>query len=99
MPKALHLYDVIIRPVVTESSQHLADEEGVYIFEVDKRANKPIIKEAVQTIFGVDVVKVRTAIVPVKRGRRGRQVVVRKSEWKKAFVTLAPGQKIEQFGA
>lgn len=98
MPKALHLYDIIRRPVVTEEAQRLADEENVYVFEVDMRANKPMVKEAVQTIFGVDVVKVRTAIMPAKRGQRGRQTVIRRSEWKKAMVTVAPGQKIELKG-
>jgi large subunit ribosomal protein L23 len=98
MPKALHLYDIIRRPVITEEAQRLADEENVYVFEVDMRANKPMIKDAVQTIFGVDVVKVRTANMPAKRGRRWRQAVVRRSAWKKALVTVAPGQKIDLYG-
>jgi large subunit ribosomal protein L23 len=98
MPKALHLYDVIRRPVITEESQRMADEENVYTFEVDMRANKPIIKEAVETVFGVSVLKVRTAIMPAKRGQRFRQKIVRRSEWKKAIVTVAPGQKIDMFG-
>jgi large subunit ribosomal protein L23 len=98
MPKALHLYDIIRRPVITEASQRLANEENVYTFEVDMRANKPMIKEAVETVFGVEVLKVRTAIMPAKRGQRFRQAIVRRSQWKKAMVTVTPGQKIELFG-
>ncbi|HEC23978.1 MAG TPA: 50S ribosomal protein L23 [Chloroflexi bacterium] len=97
MPE-LHLYDVIRRPVVTEKSQRLTDEHNVYVFEVDMRANKPLIKEAVEAIFDVDVIKVRTAIMPAKRGRRLRKTYIRKKAWKKAYVTVAPGQKIDVYG-
>lgn len=98
MPKALHLYDVIKRPIITEETERLMDEENVYVFEVDMRANKPIIADAVRAVFGVGVEKVRTAIMPAKRGRRWRRTIVRKSQWKKALVTVTPGQKIDLFG-
>lgn len=95
----LHLYDVIKRPVVTEKSQARSDKEGVYTFEVDMRANKPLVKEAVEAIFGVSVLAVRTAVMPAKRGRRQRKFYVRTSEWKRAVVTIAAGQTIELFGS
>ncbi|NDJ51753.1 MAG: 50S ribosomal protein L23 [Chloroflexi bacterium] len=98
MPKPLHLFDVVIRPVVTEKSQILQDEQNVYVFEVDMRANKPQIKAAVEEIFDVDVRKVRTAVVPPKRGRRGRSEYIRKKAWKKAYVTVEPGDSIDLFG-
>jgi large subunit ribosomal protein L23 len=94
----VHLYDIIRRPVVTEKSEEMADEMNVYVFEVDMRANKPMIKEAVETVFDVDVVKVRTAVMPAKRGRRLRKTYIRKKAWKKAIVTVAPGQGIDLFG-
>jgi large subunit ribosomal protein L23 len=94
----LHLYDVIRRPVITEKSERLTDEHNVYVFEVDLRANKPMIKEAVEAIFDVDVLRVRTAIMPAKRGRRLRSTYIRKKQWKKAYVTVAPGQNINLYG-
>jgi large subunit ribosomal protein L23 len=98
MSGELHLYDVIRRPVITEKSEALTDEHNVYVFEVDPRANKAMIKDAVQTIFDVDVVAVRTAVMPAKLGRRLRKIYIRKSEWKKAYVTIAAGQSIDLFG-
>jgi large subunit ribosomal protein L23 len=94
----LHLYDVIRRPIVTEKTTALADEQNTYCFEVDLRANKPLIKEAVETIFGVTVQRVRTAVMPQKMGRRLRKRYIRAGEWKKAYVTVQPGQKIDLFG-
>ena len=99
MSGELHLYDVIRRPVITEKSTRLTDENNVYVFEVDMRANKSLIKEAVESIFDVEVLKVRTAIMPAKLGRRLRKTYIRKKEWKKAYVTVAPGQSIDMFGA
>lgn len=93
----IHLYDVIVRPVVTEKSSAMADEERQYTFEVDMRANKIQVKEAVEVIFDVTVDKVATMVVPAKRGQRGRRIYQRKKTWKKAVVTLAPGQTIDLF--
>lgn len=95
----LHLYDVIRRPVISEKTTAQAAEHNVYVFEVDSRANKPLIKEAVEAIFGVSVLKVRTAVMPAKRGRRMRKSFIRTKEWKKAFVTVAPGQSIDLYGS
>jgi large subunit ribosomal protein L23 len=97
MPE-LHLYDVIRRPVITEKSERLTEEHNVYIFEVDLRANKPLIKEAVEAIFDVEVLRVRTAIMPAKRGKRLRRAYIRKKQWKKAYITVAPGQNINLYG-
>ena len=93
----LHLYDIIKRPVITERSNIMVGELNQFVFEVDLRANKIQIKEAVETIFNVDVIKVATMIQPLKRGRRGRKYYQRSAEWKKAIVTLPKGQTIPLF--
>ncbi len=93
----LHIYDVLRRPVVSEKTAIMTDEKNQYVFEVAAEANKIQIKEAVQVIFEVEVVKVNTMIVPAKRGRRGRNWYLRSRQWKKAVVTLAADQKIELF--
>jgi large subunit ribosomal protein L23 len=94
----MHLYEILRRPVVTEKSNFQSDVLGQYTFEVDRRANKKQIKDAVETVFSVTVERVRVINMPAKRVRRyGRREVVRKSGWKKAVVTLAPGDRIEFF--
>jgi large subunit ribosomal protein L23 len=93
----LHLYDVLVRPVVTEHSQNLSEANSQYVFEVHLDATKPQIKQAVETIFDKKVVKVNTMIMPAKRGQRGRRTYWRSKEWKKAIVTLASGEKIDLF--
>lgn len=98
MSQDIHLFDVIRRPVITEKSTRLQDENNVYVFEVDLRADKPLIKDAVEAIFDVDVIKVRTAIMPAKLGQRLRKLFIRKKMWKKAYVTIEPGQFIDLFG-
>ena len=93
----LHIYDVLRRPVVSEKSAVMTDEKNQYVFEVAEEANKIQIKEAIEVIFEVEVVKVNTMIVPAKRGRRGRNWYLRSKQWKKAVVTLATDQTIELF--
>jgi large subunit ribosomal protein L23 len=93
----LHLYDVIRRPVVTEKSAIQSDDLNHYVFEVAPDANKIQIKEAIEVIFEVDVLKVRTMVMPAKRGRRGRNWYLRSRQWKKAIVTLPDDQSIELF--
>jgi len=95
--KQLHLYDIIKRPVITEKTHEMADANNQYVFEVDMRANKVQIAEAVMRIFDVDVLNVNTMVVPAKRGRRLRKYYVRKKAWKKAVVTVPPGQTISLF--
>jgi len=93
----LHLYDIVKRPVVTEKSAVQSDELNQYVFEVAPDANKIQIKEAIEVIFEVEVIKVNTMVMPAKRGHRGRNWYVRSRQWKKAIVTLAEGQTIELF--
>jgi large subunit ribosomal protein L23 len=93
----LHIYDVLRRPVVSEKTAVMTDEKNQYVFEVAEEANKIQIKEAIEVIFEVEVVKVNTMIVPAKRGRRGRNWYLRSKQWKKAVVTLATDQTIELF--
>jgi large subunit ribosomal protein L23 len=95
----LHLYDVIRRPVISEKSTAMVDNENKYVFEVDSRANKIQIKEAVEEIFELEdqVLKVNTMVMPAKRGRRGKNVYIRSVQWKKAVVTVEDGVSIELF--
>ena len=88
------LYQVIKRPVVTEKSNSLNEKLNQVVFEVDWDASKSEIKHAVEKIFNVKVEKVRTMRVAGKVKNYGRKSVHRKSAWKKAFVTLKEGSKI-----
>ncbi|MCL4239466.1 MAG: 50S ribosomal protein L23 [Anaerolineae bacterium] len=97
MSKQLHLYDVIKRPVITEKSHAMADEQRQYVFEVDLRANKIQIAEAVMRLFNVDVLKVHTMVMPRKRGLRLRRAYTRHPAWKKAIVTIPADQSISLF--
>jgi large subunit ribosomal protein L23 len=89
--------DIIITPVVSEKSYALI-EENVYTFVVDKRASKPEIHDAVESIFGVKVVKVNTLNRKGKtqRTRRSNRTG-RRPDTKRAIVTVAPGERIELF--
>ena len=91
----MHLYEVLRRPLITEKSTIL-HIEGKYAFEVAGEASKPQIKQAVEKAFKVKVTAVNVMLVPGKRRRVGRQQVAGPS-WKKAIVTLKPGDKIELF--
>lgn len=95
MPKAIHPYEVLRRPIVTEKSTLLA-HQGKYVFEVAVGANKPQIAEAVQKAFNVHVVDVNTIHVRGKMKRYGRNIG-RQVSWKKAIVTLQPGEQIQVF--
>ena len=95
MPKEIHPYAVLLRPIITEKTTILTGADK-YVFEVDVRANKNQIKEAVQLAFNVRVTDVNTMKVKGKPKRFGRKVTVR-PDWKKAIVTLVPGDKIELF--
>jgi large subunit ribosomal protein L23 len=90
--------DLIKRPIITERTTELM-EQGKYVFEVDKRANKTEIRQAVEKLFGVKVAAVNTMRVPGKRKRVGRFIGYT-SERKKAIVKLAPDSKpIEIFNS
>lgn len=91
----MNLFDVLRRPLVTEKNTIL-QSEGKYGFEVAKDANKLMIKQAVEKAFKVSVVSVNVMTVRGKERRVGRRVVPG-SSWKKAVVTLKPGDKIQIF--
>lgn len=88
------LFNVIVRPVLTEKTTSLGEEQRQYCFEVKREANKVEIRQAIEKLFGVKVVDVRTAIQRGKEKRFGRHVAQR-SNWKKAYVTLAEGNDID----
>lgn len=92
----IQYYDMIIRPVVTEKTNDQKDEDNQVTFEVDPRANRIEIKRAVEAIFNVKVAGVRTMNIKGKVKRRGR-ILGKRKDWKKAIVTLMPGQSIEFF--
>lgn len=92
----MRMQDVIRRPVVTEKSTIARESSNVVTLAVDPRANKHQIRAAVEGLFDVTVVDVRTIRMPRKKRRVGK-FVGRKPEWKKAIVELAPGQSIEFF--
>ena len=90
------IYDVVIRPIITEQSMEQADIKK-YAFEVAKDANKIEIKNAVEGIFGVKVDKVTTINVRGKEKRMGRYPAGRTAQWKKAVVKLTADSKTIEF--
>ena len=91
----MHPYEVLRRPLITEKNTEL-QAQGKYVFEVDREANKPQIKQAVEKAFGVTVTTVNVMTIHSEMRRVGRRQVFTRS-WKKAIVTLQPGDKIELF--
>jgi len=93
------IHDVIRRPLITEKSSYQTSNLNQYVFEVSLDATKGLVKDAVETFFDVDVLRVNIINVPPKRSRRwrNRRLMVRRSAYKKAIVTLAPGDRIEAF--
>jgi large subunit ribosomal protein L23 len=93
------IYNVLRRPIVTEKSNYLNSELHQYVFEVASDATKAMIRDAVETLFDVDVLRVNVINVTPKRTRRARsrRVLVRKRGYKKAIVTLAPDDIIDIF--
>lgn len=89
-------YDIIKKALITEKSNIAREDGNKYVFQVDRRANKIEIAKAVEKLFRVKVLEVRTMNVLGKKKRLGR-IVGEKSSWKKAVVTLAPGSRIEIF--
>ncbi|MDW7712079.1 MAG: 50S ribosomal protein L23 [Deferrisomatales bacterium] len=90
------VYDILKRPVITEKATFVRERENAVVFEVYPDATKAEIKQAVEKVFQVSVTGVRTAIVRGKSARVGRSVG-RKSNWKKAYVSLKEGDQIEFF--
>jgi large subunit ribosomal protein L23 len=92
----MNKYQVLKRPILTEKTDFQRDENK-YVFEVKREANKLQIKEAVESIFDVRVLSVNTMIMKPKRRRMGRKLVQTKPAWKRAVVTLAAGERIQEF--
>ena len=92
----MNVYQVLKRPILTEKTDFQRDDNQ-YVFEVDRKANKLQIKEAVETIFDVQVLKVNTMVMKPKRRRLGRKLIQTRPAWKRAVVTLAPGERIQEF--
>src|ERR1700722_7067960 len=93
---ATRLYEIIRRPIITEKGLAVKETQHTVVFEVAADATKTEIKEAVQRVFKVKVDAVRTAIFHGKFRRRGRAEGFR-SDWKKAYVKLAPGEKMIEY--
>jgi large subunit ribosomal protein L23 len=93
------IYDVLRRPIVTEKSNFQNSNLHQYTFEVTSSATKGLVKDAIETLFDVNVVRVNMINVPPKRTRRwkSRRVMVRSKGYKKAIVTLAAGDTIDMF--
>ena len=89
-------YDIIKRPLVTEKSNIQKETANQLTFEVDRRANRIEIRRAIEQIFNVRVASVRTMQITGKVKRRGRTLGKRR-DWKKAIVTLRPGERIDFF--
>jgi large subunit ribosomal protein L23 len=89
-------FNVVIRPLITEQGMHFANTKGAYSFEVNRKANKAQVKNAVERIYGVKVDKVRTCNRRGKHRRRGRAIGLT-SSWKKAIVYLHPDHHIDLF--
>jgi large subunit ribosomal protein L23 len=92
-------FDVLRRPLVTEKTNYLNADLHQYVFEVSSDASKTLVKDAVEKLFDVKVLRVNVVNVPakVKRNMRSRRMVNRRSAYRKAIVTLAPGDSIPVF--
>ncbi len=92
----MNQYEIIKRPLITEKTNIQKELHNQLTFEVDRRANRIEIKRAIETIFNVRVAAVRTSQVTGKIKRRGR-ILGKRRDWKKAVVTLRPGERIDFF--
>ena len=93
------IYDVLRRPLVTEKSSYQSGKLNQYSFIVADNATRSQVKDAIETLYDVSVVRVNVINVPAKRGRRlrSRRLLVRKAGYKKAIITLAEGQTLQIF--
>ena len=94
-----NMYEILRRPIITEKSSYLSGELNQVVFEVDPKATKAMIKQAVETIFDVTVENVRVINVAAKRKMAGnsRRMIIRRKAYKKAIITLVPGDSIDVF--
>lgn len=88
------IYQVLLGPHISEKASVVADEHGQYVFKVAKSATKLEIKKAVEQLFEVAVLSVRTVVVKGKT-KRTRHGMGKRSDWKKAYVSLEQGQEID----
>lgn len=95
----ISIYEVLRRPLVTEKSNYQVNKLHQYVFEVAADANKTMVKDAIEKLFKVTVVRVNVLKVPAKRTRRSRsrRVGVRNSGYKKAIITLLPEERLPMF--
>ena len=90
------LYTVIRRPLITEKGLSVKETEGTLVFDVAPEATKTEVKQAVENLFKVKVLSVRTAMYPGKERRRGKFAGYR-PDWKKAYVRLRAGEKMPEY--
>jgi large subunit ribosomal protein L23 len=91
---------VLVKPIISEKSERLSGKLGQYSFVVQKTANKLMIKDAVESMYGVTVRRVNTAVMPSKakvRNTRSGMLKGRVSAYKKAIVTLNEGEELDFF--
>ena len=93
------IYDVLRRPLVTEKSNYQLSDLHQYVFEVADDATRSLVRDAVQTLFDVEVLQVNIINVPAKRSRRwkSRRLLVRRPGYKKAIITLAEKDRFPFF--
>jgi len=89
-------YEVVLKPLLTEKGTRMKEEGNQYLFQVARSANKVEIKQAIEQLFKVTVLEVRTLHVQGKVKRLGR-FEGRRPAWKKAIVTLKPGDSIDLY--
>ena len=92
----MKLTEVIRRPIITEKTTVIREDERTLVFQVAKDANKIDIRRAVEQLLGSKVAGVRTSVAHGKMKRQGRYVGQR-SDWKKAYVKLREGEKLPEF--
>lgn len=89
-------YDIVLRPLNTEKTNIQHEDMNKVFFEVDKSSNRIEIKKAIESIFKVKVASVNTVQIKGKKKQRGK-ITGKRRDWKKAIVTLMPGERIEFF--
>ena len=92
------IYEVLRRPIVTEKTNYMVTKLHQYVFEVSSDTNRTLVKDAVEKLFNVTVVRVNIINVPAKRSmRRNRKLMISNPQYKKAVVTLSPEDRIPIF--
>lgn len=92
----MNQYDIVLRPLNTEKTNMQHEDMNKVFFEVDKESNRIEIKKAIESIFKVKVAAVNTVQIKGKKKQRGK-ISGKRRDWKKAIVTLMPGERIDFF--